>query len=177
MKTLDGDFESSKAFANAHRPIRKGRHFQPLENFLNKICFGMSECWYWRGAQNKQGYGESGPPDNRAHRLAWRLFRGEIPPGMSVLHKCDRPYCVNPDHLFLGTQKDNVQDMLQKGRCHSAGPTGIKNGQSKLTDEQVLAMRNDRNQTGISYRLLAMRYGVSTMTAQRVCTGKLWKNL
>lgn len=177
MKADLNDFQRAKAFANSYRPIKKGRHNRPLENFLNRICFGHSECWYWRGAQNRQGYGESGAPDHKAHRLAWRLFRGEIPAGMNVLHRCDKPYCVNPDHLFLGTQKDNVQDMIQKGRRHTTGPSGTENGQAKLTDEKVRAMRNERVKTGAPYRLLAMRYEVSTMTAMRVCTGETWKNV
>lgn len=76
-------------------------------------------CWIWTDAPDKDGYGKfqlaSGPTE-RAHRTAWRLFHGEIPPKMHCLHTCDTPACVNPKHLWLGTQADNIADMIAKGR-------------------------------------------------------------
>lgn len=79
-------------------------------------------CWVWTAHRNNNGYGlmRVGYGINRAtvsvHRLSWKMHNGEPPPGKCVLHKCDNPPCVNPDHLFLGTHRDNTQDMIRKGR-------------------------------------------------------------
>jgi len=88
-------------------------------------------CWTWAGAKNLQGYGEfflfrkgSRSHHGLAHRVAWEMFRGPIG-DMFVLHKCDTPACVNPEHLFLGTQKDNMRDALAKGRMRGLIPRGV----------------------------------------------------
>ena len=88
---------------------------------LNRIKI-VNGCWEWQGKINESGYGsfqerEKGKKkDLRAHRESYRIFIGDIPQGLYVLHKCDNPACCNPDHLFLGTHSDNMQDMLKKGR-------------------------------------------------------------
>lgn len=83
------------------------------------------ECWLWTGTKNNCGYGTIGrggvtpsgsPRMTTAHRVAWELYRGPIPGGMVICHRCDRPACVNPDHLFVGSQRDNVRDAIAKGR-------------------------------------------------------------
>lgn len=79
-------------------------------------------CWLWRGATNPKGYGRTGVGSHRsalAHRLSWNLAHGQIPAGLFVLHRCDTPGCVRPDHLFLGTAADNTADMIRKGRQYS----------------------------------------------------------
>ena len=86
------------------------KHFMPEPN---------SGCWLWFGALDgykKYGCFRVGKKNLRAHRVSWELYRGSIPKGMQVLHKCDVPPCVNPDHLWIGTQRDNVNDMIRKGR-------------------------------------------------------------
>lgn len=95
-----------------------------LERFSEKWTpEPFSGCWIWTGAEAGDGYGyirHSGAAgDTYAHRASWKLFRGEIPVGLSVLHQCDTPTCVNPDHLFLGTQKDNIRDASGKGRMRN----------------------------------------------------------
>jgi hypothetical protein len=97
---------------------------KPLaERFWAKVdVAGPEDCWVWTAALGSTGYGHLGgnrrraQPDYKAHRLSWELHHGPIPEGLSVLHRCDNPPCVNPAHLFLGTQRDNVIDAVQKGR-------------------------------------------------------------
>lgn len=93
-----------------------------LDRFIEKIeLFDKTECWNWNGYKNKKGYGTINIEGRKAcdvlaHRASYTLFIGVITNGMLVLHKCDNPSCVNPDHLFQGTAKDNTQDAINKGR-------------------------------------------------------------
>jgi len=90
-----------------------------MERFMSKVQ-KTDDCWIWIGSHNNHGYGKMMYPRKGefiyAHRLSYILHKGEIPDGLLVLHKCDNPLCVNPSHLFLGTQLDNVHDAIHKGR-------------------------------------------------------------
>lgn len=109
-----------------NRPVK-----DQLARFETKyVVEPSSGCWLWTGAIVPFGYGKMsrgrrGGGLEPAHRVAWRLFNGPIPFGMSVLHRCDVPACVNPNHLFLGTQADNIHDAMAKGR-HSKPPIGLR---------------------------------------------------
>lgn len=98
-------------------------------------------CWEWTGFRDPKGYGRfqfEGRPMG-VHRLSWLLHHGPIPAGLHVLHRCDNPPCVNPDHLWLGTNDDNIADRHAKGRdAHNAGEAGAR---AKLTERQVLDIR------------------------------------
>jgi HNH endonuclease len=118
-----------------------------------------SGCWLWTRSCDTYGYGQirlGRATDGKAnaHRVSWALHKGEIPKGMCVLHKCDTPGCVNPDHLFLGSYGDNTQDMMRKKRHRP--PVGKINGRAKLTEAQVLAIRVDPR----GDREIAKDYGV-----------------
>ena len=98
----------------------KDRYNKPLyERFLDKFDEGDPEiCWEWKASLDGKGYGQikNWNSMSRAHRISWEFYCGEIPDGMHILHECDNPKCVNPNHLFLGTHQDNMRDMNEKGR-------------------------------------------------------------
>ena len=128
-------------------------------------------CWLWIAAPGSGGYGQISYKNKstRAHRVSWMIHRGEIPQGMDVLHKCDCRPCVNPDHLFLGTHVDNAHDRHQKKR----DAYGEKHGMAKLTDEDVVAIRQDAR----SNIELAKLYGLHRTTPQAIRVRKIWKHL
>jgi len=143
------------------------------ERFESKVDKKTSnECWNWKAGCFKRGYGQFDYKNKnvKAHRLAWELTHGPIPEGMCVLHHCDNPPCCNPNHLFLGTKKDNTQDMINKGRCTKA--RGENHGNSKLTNEQ----RNKIIELGKTkqYRQyeLADMFGVSQTHICRIINNK-----
>lgn len=134
-------------------------------------------CWEWT-AMKRGGYGRitrDGKSNGMltAHRLSWELAHGAIPVGLFVLHKCDNPPCVRPDHLFLGTQYDNVQDRVAKGR--EGDRSGEKNGRAKLSHGQVAQIRQLHTE-GKSYRELALVYGVHYGHIGQIVHGKCWRN-
>lgn len=156
-----------------------------VDRVLEKIVrIPFSGCWVFMGATNGFGYGivgtgGRGAPNDRAHRITYRHFCGEIPSGMFVCHRCDVPSCCNPDHLFLGTNQDNVRDMISKGR-NSPPPrnshvVGSVHPKSKFSEEQVRAMRSE-HQAGKSVYRLAKETGVAQVTMQRIIRGERYKN-
>lgn len=137
---------------------------------------GDGGCWVWTGTLNNKGYGRAGR--RYAHRIAWEMANGPIPPGLFVLHTCDNPPCVNPDHLGVGTAKDNSSDASRKGRLNGRPnrPKGEQNKSHVLTEDQVRFIR-DARAAGESRRFLAEMFGVSRNEISRVTTRRLWKHL
>jgi len=133
---------------------------------------GENECWLWLAkAKHPYGYGRMSAGRNvqlKAHQIAWALENGPIPDGLSVLHECDNPSCCNPHHLFLGTQKANIEDAVQKGRA-SRPPIrrGADHHNTKLTNGQIASIRADLRPAPA----LADLYGVSTKTIYRIRWG------
>lgn len=129
--------------------------------FLNKFTF-KGDCFVFSGSRDRKGYGNMTYKKKHlsSHRLMWIFLRGEIPHGMCVLHKCDNPICSNPDHLFLGTNQDNTDDMIRKGRK-----------KTKLTIDQVKEIRRST----LPRPILAKRYGVDVTNISCVRLGKTWK--
>lgn len=131
----------------------------------------INGCWIWKSTKDRDGYGlfKLGGKMVRAHRLAWALRHGiEAPEGKCVLHHCDNPSCVNPDHLFLGTRVDNQRDMMKKGRAAH----GEKNSHSKLTEAQVISIKN--SYPSISQASLAKMYGVNDSAINKIVNGERW---
>lgn len=132
---------------------------------------GLFGCWLWTGSMNGK-YGQIGVTHQQprlAHRVAWELAHGPIPNGLQVLHTCDNGRCVNVLHLFLGTQLDNMRDMVAKGR---EGHTGERHYKTKLTADNVRAIRTSQD-TGAA---LARRFAVSPQVISTVRHRKAWKH-
>lgn len=157
--------QRGKFIANGTRPT--------LEAFSEKIRFGATDCWHWVGTVDSGGYGVLGR--RKAHRVSWELHNGSFQEGLDVLHHCDNPPCVNPDHLFLGTALDNVADMYVKGR--QAPPPalrGERNPMARTTHAAVHALRTEWAAGGISQRALAKRHGLSVMAVNRIIRRETW---
>lgn len=144
---------------------------------------GPDACWPWMAGMDKDGYGKFSYPGNRyarAHRVSWSIANGPIEDGLYVCHTCDNPSCVNPSHLFIGTNTDNMRDKVKKGRHNynaAWNPIGSKNPRAKLSDAQVIEARRRWLQGGISKSQLAREMGVSSTLMSWVITGKVWRHL
>lgn len=125
------------------------------------------------GSRNLYGCIRHRGATQMAHRVAWELAHGVVPDGV-VIHTCDVPTCVNPEHLALGTHQDNTSDMLMKGR-HWA-PRGSAQPNSKLTEAEVLAIRADHAR-GVSQKDLAARHGVGLMCISRIVRREYWRHV
>ena len=140
-----------------------------LHRFVEKIevAEGKPGCWLWKGAVGSDGYGRlrRRGVTYSAHRFAYELFKGPIPEGLCVMHRCDVPHCVNPTHLVVGTKADNSRDMLRKGR----------DGYSvhKLSYEQVIEVRKMLS-SGATKAEVSERFGICRSTVQDIETGATW---
>jgi len=154
------------------------------DRFWSKVDIGGSEdCWNWTGAIDTAGYGafaiRHGKKIN-SHRMAYIIVVGDIPNEMYVCHMCDNRSCCNPNHLFLGTARDNNLDMRSKGRWvnglkrnPSLAARGSKNGGHKLTERDVIDIRR-RLSNGDKQKEIASEYGVCRDTIYHISIGKYW---
>ena len=137
-----------------------------------------SGCHVWLGDTNDQGYGQITMKDRsrvRAHRLAWeRAHDRPIPDGMVIMHRCDVRCCVNPDHLQVGTQAENLKDMGRKGRARG-GARGEAQGSAKLTAEQVREIR--RLSERMSQEQIARRFSIDRSNVGLIVNRKAWKHV
>jgi hypothetical protein len=144
---------------------------------------GADECWEWTGYTQKGygaiGLGHKGAGMARAHRVSWELANGPIPDGLLVCHRCDNRRCVNPAHLFLGTNDDNMRDMAEKGRAHGPGArvAGEKNGSARLSAEQVRALRKACATGKLTQHEIAAAYGVSPSLISAIVRREAWTHL
>ncbi len=145
-----------------------------IERFNNLIYPEPNTgCWLWGGAVSGNGYGRFwyDSKNSMAYRVSYLINKGPIPKGLFVCHHCDQPSCVNPDHLFLGTHKDNMNDRDSKGR--NGYQKGEVNGNSKLKEAQIIEIRN----SSLSHTELGIMYGVAPEHIAGIRKGKTWKHL
>lgn len=150
---------------------KKSRPYTDEERFWKKVKKAENGCWEWQASCDKKGYGQIRFNGTmiKAHRKMWEIVKGPIPEGLCVLHRCDNPPCVNPDHLFLGTMKDNSQDMVKKGRCAW--------NSVKLTANQIIEIRKQYTTGSVLYRELAEKHGVAVSTIGSIIRKETWKKI
>lgn len=145
-----------------------------IERFWKKVDKrGPDECWNWRAAKTN-GYGAQKIKGFHfvASRLSWIIHFGDIPEGLKALHKCDNPPCVNPEHLFLGTDNDNMVDKVKKGRATGGSQPGEKNGSVKLRVDNVFEIRRLLSSETIS--AISRTFKVSRAQINRIKNGLSW---
>jgi len=170
------------------------------QRFWSKVNrAGPDDCWLWTAATNEYGYGRIrvGEKKKSSHRVSWQLVHGDIPNSMDVLHSCDTRYvpgdityrrCCNPAHLWLGTNQDNIDDMVKKGRSAKGErsgsrthpekrPRGKANGNAKLTEHQVRKIREQYRAGGISCQALAQNWGVAKTTIVNIVLCRTWRHI
>lgn len=167
-------------YVRNHQP--KGPKIKPIaERFWAKVNIpdDHEKCWEWQGSKDGNGYGSLIIRKKMiqvrltTHRISWEIAYGEIPEGLCVCHKCDNRKCVNPNHLFLGTNLDNIRDKIQKGRQ----PVGEKVPNHKLTSEQVRLIRQEYASGQKGQRKLAKEFGVDKTTIKNIVHRTTWKEV
>jgi hypothetical protein len=150
-----------------------------IAKFWAKInILGPDDCWEWKSPTSSKGYGRYtvGGKTIYAHRIAWELTHGSIPKGLFVCHHCDNRKCINPNHMFLGTNQDNVDDMVNKGRNFI--PKGEKQGSAKLTEEQVMEIRRLYTTLECTSReILGKLYNVSSRQISAIINREYWRHI
>lgn len=149
-----------------------------IDRFETKYSVNLfSGCWEWQAALNREGYGEYAINRKtfRAHRVSFMIHKGDIPEGLYVCHTCDNTVCVNPEHLFLGTQADNMRDRNKKGRANM--PQGEKMWCAKLTDENIKEIRKLAKTTRFTQEMLAKEFGVSGRSISGIISRQTWKHV
>src|SRR5689334_9258304 len=172
------EYNAKRRLENA---LRQPSPEQKLQNHHKRFWSHVAiktpeECWVWQLRLIK-GYGTF-TSDHRtvfAHRYSWELHYGNIPEGLKVLHKCDNRACVNPNHLFLGTSQQNMDDMMAKGRANP--PIGERSGTARLNSKSVLEIRAMYKTGNYTYADLAKLFDVVAATIGDIVRGKIWKHL
>lgn len=161
--------------------MRRNLKKSALDRFVEKID-KTGTCWIWKGAKTPRGYGKFSLPTGTAnvryvyaHRHSYELANGPIPDGMIVCHTCDNPWCVNPDHLFVGSHQDNTDDCIRKGRLRNGTSIGEKHGRSTISQHQASDIK--RLYADVRSPLeISKRTGISRGVINAVVYGKTWRH-
>lgn len=154
----------------------KARNIFDKNFILNNVSVDKNKCWIWNGTIEKFGYGTTSfkGKEYRIHRLSMHLYNGfDLSSSLYVCHHCDNPPCCNPEHLFVGTQKDNMQDSLRKGR--HVDNSGSRHGKAKLREEDVILIRalaKDWKQIEIARHFCLTRDHVNA-----IIKNKIWRHI
>lgn len=161
-------------------PHLYGPRGDPVARFQKFISPAQSGCWLWTGTGSctNGDYGTFwlGGRMQRAHRVSWEMNFGPIPTDKVVCHRCDTPRCVNPDHLFLGSQQDNIADMKAKGRAQRVPKPGETNNAAKLTEANVIEIRR-LDIEGVTRSAMAERFGLSESQVRRIILRQRWAHV
>ncbi len=163
----------SPVAVSSHSGLFRGLSAQ--ERFAKSVV-KTDGCWLWKASKDKNGYGIfkgalAGVTFTKAHRFSYAMHTGDLLVNMQALHTCDNPSCVNPDHLFSGTNADNMRDKVQKGR--SRAPVGEQNGHAILTERQARRILKDPR----PYAEIAAQYHVATSTIGSIKQRYSWKHI
>ncbi len=148
------------------------------ERFRVKYHETETGCWIWFAAKDAGGYGRfkwNGRIDG-AHRVSWEMANGAVPRQMDVLHRCNVKACVNPAHLYLGTQKDNMRDAMRDGLWVCPDRSGIRNAAAKITPETARAIRLEYAQGDVSQAMLAAKFGMHQTNVSRIVRKANWRD-
>jgi len=149
-----------------------------MKNFWDKVE-KTDGCWNWKASTNSRGYGQLKMPNTRknvlAHRLSYTMAFGDIKDGLFVCHKCDNRTCVNPNHLFVGTAKENMQDMDAKGRRVKANMAGVKNPNATLDEDKVKLLKLLKDK--FPMESLIKIFGVKKTQIHRIINGQQWSHI
>ena len=143
--------------------------------FLDRICIDNNGCWNWKKSKSKSGYacitwkGQK----KRGNRISYQTFKGMIPEGLLVCHQCDNRLCLNPEHLFLGNQKENMRDAQKKNRSIKGEKVSI----SKLKEKEVLQIREMAKMREKSHEKIGEMFGVSQSTVSLIAKRLIWKHI
>lgn len=151
-----------------------------LENkLMSNLYIQRNGCWIYKGTWDDYGYGQLGynGTRDRVHVISFKCFKGCIPKGMYVCHTCDEPPCFNPDHLYLGTHYDNIQDMWKSGRGVTPDTVGSQNGSAFLCEEEVLEIRRLYAMNHYSQTHLGVLFKVDNSTIWKIVHRKKWTHI
>lgn len=153
--------------------VKIGERVPVGQRFWQKVIKGDG-CWEWQGCKQSHGYGQIriDHKSKLSHRVSWEMVNGPIPDGLHVLHKCDNPACVRPDHLFLGTHEENMEDRKRKGRT----TCGEQYEHAKLTTADVIEIRQ-LYISGLTQRELSERFGVNRRHISRIVNRQRWSQV
>ena len=148
------------------------------DKFWSRVSKGNG-CWEWVGSRHRAGYGQMSilGRKTRATRILWKILGRELLPGQLIMHKCDNPPCVRPDHLAAATMKENMMDMVAKGRHLKNQRLGSSHGSSKLTESNVSEIRRMRPSKNFNSTELAKRFGVDPSLIRKISKGIGWNHV